>query len=538
MNRTARFSVALFILLPLCPAEDFKIQMGVAPGLKFDPPRFHVKPGSRVTIEFFNSDQMMHNMVITAPGARLRVLSASMQMGEAGEKDHYVPDSEEVLWSFPVLKPDSRETLSFEAPGKEGVYQYLCTITGHGYQMYGAMYVSHTGKMPPLDRDPHLPPYYRESAKKYHAYPPKLPTMYRIFMADSGPASIAVALPGDISFCWDAGACRLRYIWKGGFIKVMPHMAGNGNYFAGIVGRIFYRENAIPLVIHDSGLAKPSKFLGYRIVDGGYPEFNYRIGDIEVRELIKEHGGHPGVERHFNLSGDLPEKTSFLTDEDSGAKYVSSAGSWDAGRLTLSKEEAAAFTVTMMERTNQEPIGYWSMNDITVQGIRLREDGAVGRAWKFTKNARIRTEINTDELKAGATFCAWVQTGSKSGQSILGAATSQSRLEISFDAKTGRASLINESAEVQESVNGNVKGATPWTLLAATIDNQSVHLYVNGKEVGKGKSKGLQVGNTRLVIGSQGKDKKIDASLDEVCVYARVLSPAEILNLCQQAGSN
>ena len=115
---------------------------------------------------------------------------------------------------------------------------------------------------------------------------------------------------------------------------------------------------------------------------------------------------------------------------------------------------------------------------------------------------------------------------------------SQSRFGLAYEGKSGRASLLNENAEVKESVHGNVKGTTSWTHLAATIDNQSMHLYVNGKEVGKSKSGGLLVTNAKLVIGSQGKDKNIDASLDEVRVYARVLTPAEVMHLYQQAISN
>jgi uncharacterized cupredoxin-like copper-binding protein len=528
---------ALLISIPVCTPEDIKIQMGVASGLKFDPPRFHVTPGSRVSIEFFNSDQMMHNMVITVPGARLRVLSSSMQMGEAADQKHYVPDSAEVLWSFPVLKPDSKEILSFQAPEKEGVYPYLCTIPGHGYQMYGAMYVSTNGKMPPLDKDPHLPPYYRQSSKNYHAYPPKLPTMYRIFMPDSGPASIAVALPGDTSYCWDAGACRLRYIWKGGFIKVMPHMAGNGNHFAGIVGRIFCREHKIPLSFDETGKTPATKFLGYRLVDGGYPEFNYRIGDIEVRELIKEHKGHPGIERHFMLSGDLPEKTYLLTEEDAGAKYSSSAGAWEAGRLTLSKSEAGKFTITMMERPNQEPIGYWSMNDVMARGVGLRQDGAIGRAWKFSKNASVRTEINTDELKAGATFCAWIQAGGNSAQPVFGARSKDATFDLTYEGKTKTLKLSNQLGESTESATGKTKEALPWTHLAATLNSGEIKLYINGKQAGGSVSKGLLVNSAALVIGSQAKENPINASLDEARVYSRVLSQSELLKLFQQAKS-
>ena len=44
------------------------------------------------------------------------------------------------------------------------------------------------------------------------------PLIQRIFMPEAGPAAIAVAVNDELHFCWDAGECRLRYIWKGDFI--------------------------------------------------------------------------------------------------------------------------------------------------------------------------------------------------------------------------------------------------------------------------------------------------------------------------------
>ena len=35
---------------------------------------------------------------------------------------------------------------------------------------------------------------------------------------EAGPAAIAVAVNEELHYCWDAGECRLRYIWKGDFI--------------------------------------------------------------------------------------------------------------------------------------------------------------------------------------------------------------------------------------------------------------------------------------------------------------------------------
>ncbi|RYD26721.1 MAG: cytochrome c, partial [Verrucomicrobiaceae bacterium] len=78
------------------------------------------------------------------------------------------------------------------------------------------------------------------------------PQVQRIFLPDAGPAAIAIALDDQTSLCWDAGACRLRYAWTGGFLDGYPYWKGNGSSMAKIKGTIRYREPA-PLL---NGAAK------------------------------------------------------------------------------------------------------------------------------------------------------------------------------------------------------------------------------------------------------------------------------------------
>ena len=49
-----------------------------------------------------------------------------------------------------ALNPGETQELKFKAPAEEGVYPYVCTFTGHGVVMYGAMYVT-TKPLPPLE---------------------------------------------------------------------------------------------------------------------------------------------------------------------------------------------------------------------------------------------------------------------------------------------------------------------------------------------------------------------------------------------------
>ena len=124
-------------------------------------------------------------------------------------------------------------------------------------------------------------------------------------MPNAGPASIAVMLPGNQSYCWDTGACRFRYAWSGGGIKSsMP--ATNGKEPETLVGTIYYSENIVfPLRIGDNTEARPkTAFLGYRIDKSGSPELEYTVDGVNVRESVSF-----ADERTRRLSAAKPSST-------------------------------------------------------------------------------------------------------------------------------------------------------------------------------------------------------------------------------------
>ena len=142
--------------------------------------------------------------------------TAALALGVDGEAKNWVPDHDAVLWSTPVLPPGEQHVLQFTAPVEPGIYPYVCTYPGHGFLMYGAMYVGVS--MPELATDQHVPELARQgkaAQKQFHAWGHKRPLMYRIFMPDASPAAIAVGLKHGQNYCWDAGQCRLRYAWYG-----------------------------------------------------------------------------------------------------------------------------------------------------------------------------------------------------------------------------------------------------------------------------------------------------------------------------------
>lgn len=336
-------------------------------GLQFDIARFTVKPGSQVKITLTNSDDMSHNFLITKPGSRLKVVDEALKLEEKGPQMNYIPESPNVLWSIPVLSPEQSRSITFTAPKVAGAYPYVCTYPGHGYIMYGVMYVSADGKMPPMKTDPNIPPSRQqdpdpaEAAKKKdvhkehlpkkaaleHPYELKAPYLYRTFMEDASPAAIAVRLTDNLSYCWDAGSCRLRYAWSGGFIDNTVLWKGHKDANAEILGTIFYRDQSVyPLRIGMPDSIPVVDYKGYRLVDD-YPEFHYTVSGTDVYELVlpKEDGN--GLVRTFRIP-DAGDTVWFVTGAmEESAEFTSSAGEWDTGKLALSPQQAREFTVTM-----------------------------------------------------------------------------------------------------------------------------------------------------------------------------------------------
>ena len=119
-----------------------KLSLGVKPGLHFDPKVLHVLPDEQVELTFDNSDLMMHNFVLLLPGSRMEIVEAANVLGAKGPELHYVPKSDKVLASTPVVMPKKKAVVKFKAPMKEGEYPYVCTFPGHGYVMHGILYVA------------------------------------------------------------------------------------------------------------------------------------------------------------------------------------------------------------------------------------------------------------------------------------------------------------------------------------------------------------------------------------------------------------
>jgi len=110
-------------------------------GLKFSLPSFDVKPGARVKLDFANTSDMLHNLVVVKPGTGAKVGEAALRLGLDGQKLDYVPKSDDVLFNTSLLEPRKVESIYFVAPTTPGEYQYVCTFPGHYVTMQGTMRV-------------------------------------------------------------------------------------------------------------------------------------------------------------------------------------------------------------------------------------------------------------------------------------------------------------------------------------------------------------------------------------------------------------
>jgi len=413
------------------------------------------------------------------------------------------------------------------------------------------MYVLKKTTLPPLETDPNVPDTAKVNAgAALHAFEQKPPYFYRMFMRDSGPASIAVALPNMQNYVWDAGSCRLRYAWTGGFVNPVAHWSGNGDAFAEVKGRIYWRapEATAPAgsFAAESRLADetPSqafslrfgsaakvpgtvKFRGYRLVER-YPEFRYEVDGVEVRELIKAQH-HGGLEQTFTIAG-AKEPVFYVSDPEGGAKFASAAGEFTGGVLELSAEKAKSFTVTISEITGREPLAYWSMNDILADKKPMPIAGVKGRAILFDgKKSKFATGVKTDALKAGATIALWAKLtkGDATDQVFVGAESDTDAFSLGSNAGGSGLGFTAGTGAVITQWHTGQPVDTAWHHLAFTNAAAGATFYVDGQLAGSTPAVTLPAG-AELLLGARGAKGFAAATLDEVRIYDRVLSAAEL----------
>src|SRR5690349_11277760 len=295
-----------FFLVLSSQAQPSSITIKALTGLKYDIVKFNVKPGAAVTLTLNNVSDMAHNLLITKPGARESVVKAALDLGGQGPEMNFIPKSDDVLFSLPIISPGQTSTITFKAPQKEGVYPYVCTYPGHGFVMFGEMHVTDKADAAPVEAAPPVVPVSKASPHPYELIPPYL---YHVFIDGASPAAIAVRLPKNISYCWDMTTCSLRFAWSGDFLDMNDLWKGHFDASAKVLGEIFFRSNEeIPIKIGVASKTTAVKYKGYRLINH-YPEFHYTVAGTDVYEMIKPKEDGFGIIREFRI----PNATSNIS---------------------------------------------------------------------------------------------------------------------------------------------------------------------------------------------------------------------------------
>ena len=319
-------------------AEEPPIVIRAVEGLRFDPPRVRAEAGRPLCLRFENADTTAqpHNLVVVRPGARETVLAAALALGADGPARGYVPAGAEVIGASRLLAAGEGEEVVVALPEAAGIYPFVCTFPGHGVLMFGAIYAG--VDMPArIEEDPHVP--------KPPPPPPidadPRPMVRRMFLPQASPAAIAVALPGDLNLCWDAGPCRLRYLWRGVFLDAEKHFTSKGQSLARLGGPVVATApEGFPVTIGGRA-AQEVRFRGYTL-DQGLPTFLYTVDGQLIKEGFAADGG--SLIRRFQVpgaSGSVEIRDllgSSLTPMADRGKRVDAV-------LRLSPEEAADVTL-------------------------------------------------------------------------------------------------------------------------------------------------------------------------------------------------
>ena len=165
--------------------------------------------------------------------------------------------------------------------------------------------------------------------------------VYRTYLLDAPSRAIAVGLPGDVSFGFDAQNCRLLYAWRGGFLDVTKSWKGFGGWYSKLLGEKFHvAPPGFPLRIGNLQKEPEVRFKGYDLVDG-YPVFKYLVDGSPVRHRILITEDQKSVQHHFDLPGNTKPVT-FLADEN----HQAADADWSEGRWKVQGDKQAKFSIS------------------------------------------------------------------------------------------------------------------------------------------------------------------------------------------------
>ena len=124
--------------------KENSIRISAVPNqLAFSPAELRLKAGTKISLNFDNPDIQIHNLVIVRPGSEEIVGKLADEMAQDPDafQRQFVPDSNNIIWSTPLLNAKESFKGDFDVPSSPGKYPFICSFPGHWRAMKGTIIV-------------------------------------------------------------------------------------------------------------------------------------------------------------------------------------------------------------------------------------------------------------------------------------------------------------------------------------------------------------------------------------------------------------
>jgi hypothetical protein len=259
------------------------------------------------------------------------------------------------------------------------------------------------------------------------------------------------------------------------------------------------------------------------------------------------YGSQPGT---YTTSIDVGNQTSFrvanLTD---GASYYFAVRAYNTRGATSGMSNEIAGTVPVALSGPVAAFGFEegagavaadgspNANHATLAGARWTSSGRFGRGMAFDGiDDRLTIgDATSIDLTRGMTLEAWVRPATLTGWRTVMMKEGAGALAYALYARDNAPrpaayARLSGQTSTQAASGTTELPLNAWTHLAATYDNATLRVYINGTEIGRQPLTGSMVTTTgALRIGGNGLwGEYFDGILDEVRIYNRALTAVEI----------
>lgn len=214
---------------------------------------------------------------------------------------------------------------------------------------------------------------------------------------------------------------------------------------------------------------------------------------------------------------------------------LTNGSSLQSGLVALWTFDGPDVTDKVYDRSGQGNNGYVGDGVATSS---MKTIGKLGQALKFNGSTSHIVGPSPSEPTGAVTIAAWVKLAAYSPwSSIVDRYWDDNNdcLSLGLDGSTGSNLMFmwNNAAPYNNRVVGD--SALPlneWVYVAASSDGSNVTFYVNGVSDGT-RAVGAPCANGPLILGANfpGGDEYFNGSMDDVRVYSRALSAAEVRQL-------